>query len=677
MKKIFLLSILLTGLLSTVLAQTVTVTVSGVVLRDSTHAPVPNHQVIIQADSNANNFTFYATRMTSSTGHYDCVIHNVPTGNGGVTFSVETKDCDSTLLVQYFIGTNTPDTINFLICNGNANNCQAEFTYSTDTTPPGTTVYFYDNSTPAVHIHQWSWSFGDPASGLDNISSVQNPIHVYSAPGTYTPCLTIWTDSNTCTSTVCHELHIGQNTECQAAYTYYADSTNLLHVHFYDASTPQNLITSRIWTFGDGDTALTFDPWHTYQHSGHYEVCIYIATSTGCTSHYCDSIYVGSNANNCESWFTYTSDFLTFTFEGHTHSIYPTTYTWNFGDGSPTLTGHVVTHTYATQGTYTVTLHTIDSVGCEYTRTQSIYAHGSVDLNGSVYLSNSLYVDHGLIELIRLDSAGYVTVVDSHEFGDSSGMYWFGGVLPGHYYLRASLLPSSAYYGQYVPTYYENAVNWNTAHLIELGSPSNPYNIHMVHVMNYNSGSGNIHGMINQGGKMSATGTPAANVEVLLLDVSSQVLAFTQTDTSGVFSFPNMAFGTYKIYPEMIEKTTTPATVTLDNTYTNVNLIFTIQGNSILGILDGSQQLNFEISGIYPNPVSDFANLSIRTGHSADIHLILYSITGIPVRENQFSLHAGTNKVSITTSGLTKGVYYVKVEKDDGVVIVKKFILDK
>jgi PKD repeat protein len=36
----------------------------------------------------------------------------------------------------------------------------------------------------------WAWDFGDPGSGSDNTSTIQNPLHTYASPGTYTVTLT-------------------------------------------------------------------------------------------------------------------------------------------------------------------------------------------------------------------------------------------------------------------------------------------------------------------------------------------------------------------------------------------------------------------------------------------------------------------------------------------------------
>ena len=662
-------------------AQTMTVHIYGSVLRDSTFLPVVNHELTIQADSNNAGFTFYTTRFTNQTGHYDCTITNVPISGTAIMFTVKTKNCDSSWIQQTFVGTTTTDTVNFLICNGNVD-CLAAFTYSLDSTASNHEVHFIDGSSSAGgYITAWHWDFGDGTTHDVLFPDNPNVSHVYTGGDlTHTVCLSIESNANGgCSSTVCHQVTIGNNNGCQAYYTHYADSTNLLHVHFTDASTPQNVITSRLWNFGDplagvNNTSTNFDPWHTYTVAGVYTVCLTIATSTGCSSTYCDSIVVGTNTNNCENWFTYTSTGLTYTFEGHTHSIYPTTYNWEMGDGSAGLTGHVVTHTYAASGAYTVTLTSVDSMGCAWTRTEIVQVQTTTyDLYGYVFLYDSVYADHGLAELMRVDS-GYVTVIDSVEFSDSLGMYHFGGVLPGHYYIMASLTESSSYYGHYVPTYYHDAVNWANATLIELGQPANPYNIHMHHTSNCPTGGGNINGTITQGGKYNGNGIPAANVEVLLEDASSVVLAYTMTDANGAFTFTNIGFSTYEVYPEMVEKTTSPTTIVLDATHTGGNVNFVIQGSNISGINNVAAQSELTVSDVYPNPVTDAANMTIHALHSTEIIIAIYSITGEFISEITSELHTGANKIVLPVSELGKGLYYVKVTRSEGGIIVKKFI---
>lgn len=54
----------------------------------------------------------------------------------------------------------------------------------------GTAAAFYNNSTsPCALVSGWTWDFGDPASGSSNTSALENPQHIYNAPGFYTVTL--------------------------------------------------------------------------------------------------------------------------------------------------------------------------------------------------------------------------------------------------------------------------------------------------------------------------------------------------------------------------------------------------------------------------------------------------------------------------------------------------------
>ena len=52
-------------------------------------------------------------------------------------------------------------------------------------------VSFTNTSTVITECPKYSWNFGDPASGMDNTSTLENPTHLFSAPGTYTVSLTV------------------------------------------------------------------------------------------------------------------------------------------------------------------------------------------------------------------------------------------------------------------------------------------------------------------------------------------------------------------------------------------------------------------------------------------------------------------------------------------------------
>jgi gliding motility-associated-like protein len=52
-------------------------------------------------------------------------------------------------------------------------------------------------------VQSWAWNFGDPSTGANNTSSLQNPTHTFSSDGTYTVTLII-TDISGCADTFSH-----------------------------------------------------------------------------------------------------------------------------------------------------------------------------------------------------------------------------------------------------------------------------------------------------------------------------------------------------------------------------------------------------------------------------------------------------------------------------------------
>jgi|GEM_PF-2954232 len=85
----------------------------------------------------------------------------------------------------------------------------ANFSYSVT----GNTATFTDLSTLNIgDTPSWSWDFGDPPSGVNNTSILQNPSHTYPGPGVYFVCLYLSTVSSdgllACQDTFCLDVVI-------------------------------------------------------------------------------------------------------------------------------------------------------------------------------------------------------------------------------------------------------------------------------------------------------------------------------------------------------------------------------------------------------------------------------------------------------------------------------------
>ena len=99
------------------------------------------------------------------------------------------------------------------------------------------------------NITGWEWNFGDPASGVNNISSLESPVHTFTADGTYEVTLTV-TNIDGCQSIKSKQVTIFSDPgvdfnqppatcEATAVEFIFSGSTNIIDIE---------------WDFGDPST---------------------------------------------------------------------------------------------------------------------------------------------------------------------------------------------------------------------------------------------------------------------------------------------------------------------------------------------------------------------------------------------------------------------------------------
>ena len=108
-------------------------------------------------------------------GKWDSGVHGVPF-NFSHTF-------DTAGSFPYFCVVHGAMMTGTVIVQGAGAPPTANFSFAPPAPVMGTAVQFTDTSsgTPT----SWSWNFGDPASGTNNTSALQNPAHTFQAAGTY------------------------------------------------------------------------------------------------------------------------------------------------------------------------------------------------------------------------------------------------------------------------------------------------------------------------------------------------------------------------------------------------------------------------------------------------------------------------------------------------------------
>jgi hypothetical protein len=249
--------------------------------------------------------------------------------------------------------------------------CQAYFTYSYN--PASTTVNLYDGSynMDSTQINVTSWTWTAQYNGAVYTYTGQNPVIPLNGFTGYIPvCLTITTTYllQTCQSTFCDTIIINNTPPldtCVANFMYIDTTTHL--VRFIDQSyTTNGSINSWNWVFTDASTGIIVYTTNNYQYpyvqlqsNGVYNVCLTIATDSGCTATYCETVYIqDSNSTNCQltvtSYINHVSvingndGYIDLTVTGGTP---PYTYAWN--------TGATTQDIYSlTSGVYTVAIST-------------------------------------------------------------------------------------------------------------------------------------------------------------------------------------------------------------------------------------------------------------------------------------------------------------------------------
>lgn len=226
--------------------------------------------------------------------------------NGGATLSVTTTG-GNTATVS--VPTSTAGTYTYTllsVTDGSATICsqsqsgsaavtvwplpQAAYTTSSPVCQAGT-ISFTDQSVANVGtVTGWSWNFGDPGSGSQNTSTLQNPVHHFATAGTFSITLTV-TTSNGCVS-VNEVAPLLVHPKPRAGYIIPEVCLSDTYAQFTDTSSvaSPSTITAWLWNFGNPNasppgnpnTSTLQNPQHSYTAVGNYSVSLIVTSNQGC-----------------------------------------------------------------------------------------------------------------------------------------------------------------------------------------------------------------------------------------------------------------------------------------------------------------------------------------------------------------------------------------------------------
>ncbi|MES2591146.1 MAG: PKD domain-containing protein [Bacteroidota bacterium] len=234
----------------------------------------------------------------------------------------------------------------------------------------GDSINFTNTSTinPASSISVYSWKFGDAGT-----SGLPNPAHYYAAGTFQVELITTTPDNCADTATLVVNTFDAPTSAFSSSSTCLFDSAKFTNSSLNPV---MGNLANYYWDFGDGTpiNSTVWNPRHLYTAPGNYVISLITQSSNlGCpdTMKVTITVYPMPVAN-----FNSTDVCL------HQSMVFSdqstgtnTSWSWNFGDTTPLNTTQNPGHTYASPGTYSVTLIVTSTNGCKDTIVKSVIVH--------------------------------------------------------------------------------------------------------------------------------------------------------------------------------------------------------------------------------------------------------------------------------------------------------------
>ncbi len=272
----------------------------------------------------------------------------------------------------------------------------------------------------APQATSYYWVFGD---GLASVSNLQNPVHSYIQPGSYTAQL--FDEENgtqigddifiTVYSPIVFEIFADATTGCAPLEVNF---TSILDIH------PDIEVEDIVWTFGDGNSASGQNTNYTYNENGVYSISLKVITSGNIK---CDEpaifqdyiVLEGDITNFSIDRYSACDVPAEFVFTNTIDAEEGTTFFWDFGN-QQTVTGegpHTIT--YETEGLFYPELVTTNANGCVSSKQKTITIGAPVitpTFPDTVCLNSPVLLSHSTIaQSYQWDFTG--TSIDTSQFG--------------------------------------------------------------------------------------------------------------------------------------------------------------------------------------------------------------------------------------------------------------------
>lgn len=234
---------------------------------------------------------------------------------------------------------------------------------------------------------EYTWNFGDPASGAANTSSLFEPTHTFSANGSF--IVRLIAANGGCRDTIYDTVIVDDSGILpNASFTYTDISGACINViQFNNQST--NAV-GYVWQFHDSTCVDIVNPIKSYPLAGNYSVTLYAISASGCVDSLTLNVNIAQSREGALAKFSVNDSVQCLNenrFHFYNNSVYYGNswipkYYWDFGDGTfDTTNTFIFNKKYDTAGVYTVRLVAVSVSGCRDTAYQTVRVKPSAKPN--------------------------------------------------------------------------------------------------------------------------------------------------------------------------------------------------------------------------------------------------------------------------------------------------------
>ena len=577
-------------------------------------------------------------------------------------------------LMVYVSGCSPQPFCQQIVVSDDSSNCHVSYVWTPSAISLNETVTFTNTS---IGYTLFTWVVNNTIIG--NSADME---YTFSSPGFYNVCLNATANSECPNVQHCLTFFIEDEIlDCDASFDVIPINNTSTSFNFIPAYNSPTAI--HIWTYEYQGLAISFEPPYSFPAAGLYNVCHeVIDTLNNCFAFECASVLVNGVDNPCSASFLFQQESpvndLAYVFTPTQANANTFEFIWYFGDGV-TSTAYAPEHTFSGPGIYNVCLFLWNTVtGCQASLCNTIVVgtpdtSNSSNIDGLVYAGNNL-ADFGFAYLIKYDQvSNNLNLVALAAI--NNGYYMFQNVEPGQYLIKAALDNNSAFYANYLPTYFGSHLYWADAQpVIVSGSTNNNYVISLI-FGNNPGGPGFVAGNVDDGANRLSEDAmnPVAMADIILLDDNNVPQMWTKASYNGSYSLSNIAYGTYRMFADVPGMICIPIEFTISPDFPNLEIDIVL-GDGLTFIIRNEQEV--KVGLLYPNPASEMSMVNISNFTNQNLMIQLYDIQGRMMKQVSVGNDA-EQLISIPLSDLSSGIYQMVILHNGTAIANRKLVVTR